>query len=72
MFIVGEMNKDNGCFNSSRKIMSCSLLDIVRGVCGAEERARHQFTQAVFLSSCSKDSVSFKTYSKSLMGSCQN
>ena len=58
MLIVGERNKDNGCFNSSKKIMSCSLLDIVGGVCGAEERARHQFTQAVFLSSCSKDIVS--------------
>ena len=41
--------------NSSRKRMSCSFLDIVGGVCGAEERARHQVTQTVSLSSCSKD-----------------
>ena len=35
--------------------MSCSLLVNVGGVCGAEERARHQSTQTVSLSSCSKD-----------------
>ena len=72
MLIVGERNKDNGCFNSSRKIMSCSLLDIVGGVCGAEERTRHQSSQTVSLSSCSKDIVSFKTYLKLLTCSCQN
>ena len=33
--------------------MSCSFLDIVGGVCGAEERARP--TQTVSLSSCGKD-----------------
>ena len=42
--------------------MSCSLLDIVGGVCGAEERARHQSTQTVSLSSCSKDIRSHKRF----------
>ena len=42
--------------------MSCSLLDIVGGVCGAEERARHQSTQTVSLSSCSKDIRSHKCF----------
>ena len=42
--------------------MSCSLLDIVGGVCGAEERARHQSTQTVSLSSCSKDIKSHKRF----------
>ena len=42
--------------------MSCSLLDIVGGVCGAEERARHQSTQAVSLSSCSRDIRSHKRF----------
>ena len=37
VIIIREGNKYNGCFNSSRKGMSCSLLDIVGGVCSAEE-----------------------------------
>ena len=44
--------------------MSCSLFDIVGGVCGAEERARHQSTQSVSLSSCSKDVRSHKRFLK--------
>ena len=42
--------------------MSCSFLDIVGGVCGAEERARHPSTQTVSLSSCSKDIGSHKRF----------
>ena len=42
--------------------MSCSFLDIVGGVCGAEERARHPSTQTVSLSSCSKDIRSHKRF----------
>ena len=42
--------------------MSCSFLDIVGGVCGAEERARHPSTQTVSLSSCSKDIRSYKRF----------
>lgn len=42
--------------------MSCSFLDIVGGVCGAEERARHHSTQTVSLSSCSKDISSHKRF----------
>ena len=42
--------------------MSCSLIDIAGGVCGAEERARHQSTQTISLSSCSKDIRSHKRF----------
>ena len=42
--------------------MSCSFLDIVGGVCGAEERARHPSTQTVLLSWCSKDIRSHKCF----------
>lgn len=42
--------------------MSCSFLNIVGGVCGAEERARHRSTQTVSLSSCSKDIRSHKRF----------
>ena len=42
--------------------MSCSFLNIVGGVCGAEERARHPSTQTVSLSSCSKDMRSHKRF----------
>ena len=42
--------------------MSRSFLDIVGGVCGAEERARHPSTQTVSLSSCSKDIRSHKRF----------
>lgn len=42
--------------------MSCSFLNIVGGVCGAEERARHPSTQTVSLSSCSKDIRSHKRF----------
>ena len=42
--------------------MSCSFLDIVGGVCGAEKRARHQSTQTVSLSSCCKDIRSHKRF----------
>ena len=72
VIIVGERKKENGCFNPSRRRMPCSLLDIVGGVCGAEERTRHKSNQTVSLSSCSKDIVSFKTYLKLLTCSCQN
>ena len=47
VIIVGERKKENGCFNPSRRRMPFSLLDIVGGVCGAEERTRHQSTQTV-------------------------
>ena len=40
--------------------MSCSFLNIVGGVCGAEERARQHTTQTIPLSSCSKDIRSHK------------
>ena len=43
--------------------MSRSSLDIVGGVCGAEERARYPSTQTVALSSCSKDIRSHKRFS---------
>ena len=42
--------------------MSCSFLDIVGGVCGTEERARHPSTQTVSLPSCSKDIRSHKRF----------
>ena len=42
--------------------MSCSFLDIVGGICGAEERARHPSTQTVSLSSRSKDIRSHKHF----------
>ena len=42
--------------------MSCSFLNIVGRVCGAEERAWHQSTQTVPLSSCSKDIRSHKWF----------
>ena len=42
--------------------MSCSFLDIVGGVCGAEECARHPSTQTVSLSSCSKDIRTHKRF----------
>ena len=42
--------------------MSCSFLDIVGGICDAEERARHQSTQTVSLSSCGKDIRSHKRF----------
>ena len=48
--------------------MSCSLLDIVVGDCGAEESARHQSTQTVSLTSCSKDIRSHKRFLQSSGG----
>ena len=60
--IVSERNKDNSCSSCSKKNMSCSFLDIVGSVCGAEERARHPSTQTVLLSSCSKDIRSHKRF----------
>jgi len=47
---------------AAEKKMSCSFLDLVGGLCGAEKHARHPSTQTVSLSSCSKDIRSHKRF----------
>ena len=54
--------KIKAALSPAEKRMSCSFLDIVGVVCGAEERARHHSNQTVSLSSCSNDISSHKRF----------